>query len=287
MTPSRSSAVNSPVIVASAACAARKLLGEELERRLRRGEVRCGRGQMLAAARAAPRDAARARGTSPPCPRARRRCPESPAAAARCPRRSSPTGRRGVRPAPRPCRLQARCASRPAGPRRRDRSCCERRAAGASPAARPGWPHPRRRCRRRRRRRPARARDRPARSPPTCARCPSVSTGSSVGRRPAVSTMVSGMPWISTWERTASRVVPAIGVTIATSSPASWFSRLDLPTLGRPTSTTVRPSRRSAPCVARARTPRHPRLDRRRASRARRRRAGNRGPRRESRASLR
>ena len=53
---------------------------------------------------------------------------------------------------------------------------------------------------------------------------------------------------------TASRVVPAIGVTIAASSPASRLSRLDLPTLGRPTSTTVSPSRSSAPCFARAST---------------------------------
>ena len=39
------------------------------------------------------------------------------------------------------------------------------------------------------------------------------------------------------------------GVTIATSSPASRLSRLDLPTLGGPTSTTVRPSRSTAPCA--------------------------------------
>ena len=84
---------------------------------------------------------------------------------------------------------------------------------------------------------------------------------------------------------TASRVVPAIGVTIATSSPASRLSRLDLPTFGRPISTTVSPSRNSAPCFARARTSREPRRRSRRACRARRRRAGNRYPRRENRAS--
>ena len=70
-----------------------------------------------------------------------------------------------------------------------------------------------------------------------------------------MSTIVSGMPWISICDGTASRVVPAIGVTIATASPDSRLRRLDLPTLGRPTRTTAIPSRKSAPCFARACTP--------------------------------
>ena len=83
---------------------------------------------------------------------------------------------------------------------------------------------------------------------------PIASTGSAVSRNPAVSTIVSGMPAISTRRSTVSRVVPATGVTIAASSRASALSRLDLPTLGRPTRTTVRPSRSRAPVAARART---------------------------------
>ena len=50
--------------------------------------------------------------------------------------------------------------------------------------------------------------------------------------------------------RTVSRVVPAMWVTMAMSSPASALSRLDLPTLGAPTSTTFMPSRKIAPCPA-------------------------------------
>ncbi len=80
------------------------------------------------------------------------------------------------------------------------------------------------------------------------------STASSVSRRPAVSTTVSGMPAISITRSTGSRVVPGIGVTIAASSRASALSRLDLPTFGSPTSTTVRPSRSSAPVRACAST---------------------------------
>ena len=92
---------------------------------------------------------------------------------------------------------------------------------------------------------------------------PSVSIGSSVGRKPAVSITVSGMPRISIARSTVSRVVPGIGVTIATSSPARRFSRLDLPTFGAPTRTTVSPSRSSAPWRARAFTCARSRADRR------------------------
>ena len=60
------------------------------------------------------------------------------------------------------------------------------------------------------------------------------------------------MPASSTCERTVSRVVPAIGVTIATSSPASRLRRLDLPTFGRPTSTIESPARSAAPARPRS-----------------------------------
>ncbi len=51
-----------------------------------------------------------------------------------------------------------------------------------------------------------------------------------------------------------SRVVPGTAVTMATSSPASALSTLDLPTFGAPTSTTWTPSRRIAPWRARCST---------------------------------
>ncbi|MCY1286884.1 hypothetical protein D9M69_369840 [compost metagenome] len=63
------------------------------------------------------------------------------------------------------------------------------------------------------------------------------------------------MPSIWMVSRTRSRVVPAIGVTMASSAPASALSSEDLPTLGWPASTTDRPSRSSAPCRACASTP--------------------------------
>ena len=62
--------------------------------------------------------------------------------------------------------------------------------------------------------------------------------------------MWMGTPSNVICSRTVSRVVPAISVTIATSSPASALSRLDLPTFGAPTSTTLMPSRKIAPCRA-------------------------------------
>ncbi len=60
------------------------------------------------------------------------------------------------------------------------------------------------------------------------------------------------MPSMSMLRSMRSRVVPGCSVTMATSAPASALSRLDLPTLGAPTSATCRPSRSSAPCCARA-----------------------------------
>ena len=64
-------------------------------------------------------------------------------------------------------------------------------------------------------------------------------------RRPAVSTSCHVSPSISTSESTGSVVVPAPASTTARVSPVSWLSRLDLPTLGFPTSATRRgpPSR--------------------------------------------
>ncbi|GMU73122.1 MAG: hypothetical protein AMXMBFR42_25770 [Burkholderiales bacterium] len=81
---------------------------------------------------------------------------------------------------------------------------------------------------------------------------PSRSTVSAASRRPAVSITVSGMPPSSIARSTVSRVVPGISVTIATSSRARAFMRLDLPTLGRPTSTSASPSASRAPVAARA-----------------------------------
>ena len=53
-------------------------------------------------------------------------------------------------------------------------------------------------------------------------------------RMPAVSTNRSLLPSNSTTSSTASRVVPAIGDTIARDVPVSAFSSVDLPTFGRP-----------------------------------------------------
>ena len=53
---------------------------------------------------------------------------------------------------------------------------------------------------------------------------------------------------------TLSRVVPGIGVTIASSAPANALSSELLPTFGCPASTTVMPSRSNAPWRARAST---------------------------------
>ena len=79
---------------------------------------------------------------------------------------------------------------------------------------------------------------------------PILSTASSVTRKPAVSIRWIGTPSRCMVARTWSRVVPGIGVTIAMSSPASLLSRLDFPTFGRPISTTVSPSRSTAPSLA-------------------------------------
>ena len=84
---------------------------------------------------------------------------------------------------------------------------------------------------------------------------PFCSTISFVSRIPAVSTMRNGIPSKAVQCSMRSRVVPAISVTIAPSSPASAFSKLDLPTLGAPTKATVMPSARTTPRRAFARRP--------------------------------
>ena len=63
------------------------------------------------------------------------------------------------------------------------------------------------------------------------------------------------MPSITARSLTTSRVVPAIGVTIARSDRSSALSRLLLPTFGRPTSATVAPSLSNRPLFAPASTP--------------------------------
>ena len=83
---------------------------------------------------------------------------------------------------------------------------------------------------------------------------------------------------------TLSRVVPGIGVTMASSAPASALSSELLPTLGWPASTTWMPSRSSAPWRARSSTASTAARDARPAGRAHRPARGSRSPRRGSRA---
>ncbi len=73
------------------------------------------------------------------------------------------------------------------------------------------------------------------------------SDASCAARRPAVSITCRGTPSIWMVSLTLSRVVPAIGVTMASSAPASALSNELLPALGWPASTTCRPSRSKAP----------------------------------------
>ena len=63
---------------------------------------------------------------------------------------------------------------------------------------------------------------------------PSCSMGSSLSRRPAVSTRRKGRPASSTFTSMVSRVVPGRWVTMARSYPARALRREDLPALGRP-----------------------------------------------------
>ena len=165
-----------------------------------------------------------------------RRSAAAPAAAGRCPRRSAPTaapGRRSRRRASPARSILLTTVSRaaPAGAR------ASISANSARPSARPRL----RLGLRVRTDRRARSSRRPGAPPrpraPTSAQVRSMpmrSIGSSVSRSPAVSMMFSGTPSMAIACVTRSRVVPAIGVTMATSAPASAFSRLDLPTLGAP-----------------------------------------------------
>ena len=79
-------------------------------------------------------------------------------------------------------------------------------------------------------------------------RTPSASTGSPGCRIPAVSIKRTGTPPSTAISSTVSRVVPGTSVTIARSSESRAFSRVDFPTLGRPTMAMVNPSRRTFPC---------------------------------------
>ena len=76
----------------------------------------------------------------------------------------------------------------------------------------------------------------------------STSSASCFPRKPAVSTTCTGTPSICMVCCTASRVVPAIGVTMANSAPASALSNELFPALGCPAITTRTPSRNKAPC---------------------------------------
>ena len=80
------------------------------------------------------------------------------------------------------------------------------------------------------------------RSTPIC------STGSPPGVMPAVSMRCSGIPRRFTTSSTVSRVVPAMGVTIARSLRSRALSKLDLPTLGLPIIVVRSPCRYSRPC---------------------------------------
>ena len=61
-------------------------------------------------------------------------------------------------------------------------------------------------------------------------------------RSPAVSASSTGHPSIAARIDTTSRVVPAVGETIARSNPAMAFRSRLLPTLGRPVRTTFQPA---------------------------------------------
>jgi hypothetical protein len=78
-------------------------------------------------------------------------------------------------------------------------------------------------------------------------RTPSASISSAASRNPAVSTSVTGTLPSTTRVSKASRVVPGIGETIATSRSANALTSDDLPTFGWPVTAKTRPSRRRSP----------------------------------------
>ena len=78
-------------------------------------------------------------------------------------------------------------------------------------------------------------------------RTPSLSIASVLSRKPAVSVRCTARPSRSIVISIRSRVVPGISLTIARSVRASAFSRLDLPALGAPATTTLAPRPSNAP----------------------------------------
>ncbi len=156
-------------------------------------------------------------------------------------RRGAPRRGRGARVSPAPVFAET-ARSTPAG------GAAARSRLGADPQPRvrrrdtgviaryPRNPEPR-----------ARARDRPARYRARVRETPSISIGSLVSRRPAVSTKVTGNPQRSQRTSMASRVVPGIAETMATSRRAMALRSVDFPAFGGPARTTVKPSRRRSP----------------------------------------
>ena len=67
--------------------------------------------------------------------------------------------------------------------------------------------------------------------------CAAASTGSIVSRIPGVSNQSATSPSSSTRAATASRVVPAKSIAIATVRPATAFKSDDFPTFAAPTAT--------------------------------------------------
>ena len=194
ITPSRSSAVNSPVIARQRRLRLAQFLGEELERRRRGGEVR----------RRPQRGAPAASSSAARCRSRARNAPSMSSCSAgggeHLAWRSSVDAVAGLRRQPdvrarrrRLRRARRRLAARALPPR--GRSCCGRRCAAAPAAAAAriaasaaGMPSPLPA------RRPGPARDRRGRPPPRCARCRAPRSGRRSARSPAVSTIVSGMP---------------------------------------------------------------------------------------------
>ena len=79
---------------------------------------------------------------------------------------------------------------------------------------------------------------------------PICSTTSSVSRMPAVSMMFRLIPCMRICSSSVSRVVPAISVTIARSSPSSTFIKEDFPAFGFPRMTVRIPSDTTLPLSA-------------------------------------
>ena len=67
-------------------------------------------------------------------------------------------------------------------------------------------------------------------------------------RKPAVSTNSTGTPPRLVFAEIKSRVVPGVFETIARFSLAKQFNKVDLPTFGAPSITTLKPSLIKAPC---------------------------------------